>query len=218
MRRTSVWAGRRATVFSAMIALDLLVLAAGLRGETWVRRLSGEPCGDERLITAAMTGDAAEISRALADGAHPDATPSASEETALMWAALSGDVASVRRLLEAGADLHATTSRGQNVLSAAVCGGRADVVKLVLAQGLDVNACPPQAGTALKCAAWQGNEEMVDLLLSRGADPSLAGADGVTPLQVCDGIGRERIAARLQAALARRRDARAAQVASLPHP
>lgn len=216
MRRAKARAGRRAVVFYAVIALDALVLAAWLRGDSWARRLTGKPYGDARLVAAAMSGDIAEVAGALAEGACPDARADASEETALMWAAGSGDVACVRRLLDVGADARAMTSRGQTPLSAAVVGGHADVVRLLVARGADVNACSPVAGTALRRAALMGNGEMTDLLLSLGADPAVAGTDGETPLAVCEGLPeREEVARRLRSTLAagRRRVARVPRAA-----
>jgi hypothetical protein len=128
------------------------------------------------LMTAALYGDAALVTRLLAAGADPNIADR-SGATALMWAA--PDVATMTALLDAGADASACSEerRSALVVASAVVGGKPAVQLL-----LDYGASPfVQAGdpSPLREAARVGDADTFGLLLSYGVSPSSASAGGL---------------------------------------
>jgi hypothetical protein len=74
-------------------------------------------------------------------------------------------------------------------LEMAALDSQLSVLERVLVDGLDVNAQGKDGRTLLHWAADVGHYDAVELLLRNGADPTLADREGVTPLQLAQGIG-----------------------------
>ncbi|HEY8229086.1 MAG TPA: ankyrin repeat domain-containing protein [Rhodanobacteraceae bacterium] len=109
---------------------------------------------DENLLTAARSGNAAAAMDWLAQGANPDAMPSAGardQRSALVLAAELPDTHLLRALIAKGADVNRAHA------------------------GLT-----PLLATTRAC--HEGRPEMVTNLIANGADPARADADGNTPL------------------------------------
>ena len=109
---------------------------------------------DEKLLEAARSGDVATALAWLAQGAHPDAAPTAGahdQRSALVLAAELSDTRLLRALIAKGADVNRAHA------------------------GLT-----PLLATTRACR--EGRPEMVTSLVANGADPARADADGNTPL------------------------------------
>ncbi len=118
-------------------------------------------------------------------------------ETALMMAALRGHAHWVQRLLERGAALE---REGWTPLHYAASGPGTEATALLLDRGARIDAPSPNGSTALMLAARYAPEETVDLLLTRGANPKQRNQQGLGAADFARLGGRERLAARLDAA------------------
>lgn len=79
--------------------------------------------------------------------------------------------------------------------------GQPYAVRAYLACGADPNASDREGGTALLFAVAADCPACVDVLLRGGADPERADDDGITPRELARIKNRQKIAARLDAAL-----------------
>jgi CubicO group peptidase (beta-lactamase class C family) len=136
-----------------------------------VRRGSagGSASAQERLWEAAMSGDTAEIERALGDGADIEALDtrrSRSGRRALNWAAWFNHPDAIRALLRHGAKIDAENATGF---------------------------------TALQHAAEAGSLEAADVLLAAGADPMHRNRSGSRPAETARSQGHPEVAARIEA-------------------
>jgi len=127
------------------------------------------PQGAPRLIEAAESGDRADVSRLLDQGAAVDVR-AVDGTTALHWGVRADRLDTVRVLLESGADANATDRYGVTPLYLAAENGNAAVIAALLDAGADVNGVAPIGETALMTAVRTGALDAIVLLLDRGAD------------------------------------------------
>jgi ankyrin repeat protein len=137
----------------------------------------GKPA-NAQLLTAAHSGDLAEVRAALEAGADPGASDQ-QDTAALRWAARGGHQEIVEALLEAGANINQLSATGWTALMEAVCAGDPELVALLLSRGADPNACTFANASALYFArdlVWSGlcsdrerAERVVQLLEEVGA-------------------------------------------------
>src|SRR5437867_1073658 len=92
-----------------------------------------------RLLAAARAGDPAGVSRALKEGAAPNARNRLGE-TALVIALKNDRPAMAKEMLDAGTDVNMAAVNGVTPLMAAAHAGESEMVKLLLAKGADINA------------------------------------------------------------------------------
>jgi len=135
------------------------------------------------LHDAARLGDAALVTRLLAEGGADVRAADHKGRTALHGAALKGQREVVELLLERGAEINAQTTQNATPLHWAAARGHYEVVELLLDRGADINAEGADGGTPLHCAALEwGNRGVAVLLLKRGAEISAKDNKGGTPL------------------------------------
>jgi ankyrin repeat protein len=141
-----------------------------------------------RLVAATRAGDQAGVTRALAQGATPNARNRLGESALLI--ALQNDRPELAtQMLAAGADVNLAAVNGVTPLMAAAHGGYADIVRELLAKGADVNAADQLRKTAMIYAAGEGRTEVVVLLLHAGIDPNAVYAHRLTALMWAAGYG-----------------------------
>ena len=136
---------------------------------------------DTRLLRAAMQGQLAEVTRALADGARVEATTD-SGVTPLSVAALHGHLDVVMALADAGGKAAAADNTGSTPLMFAAAQGHARVLDALATRGADVNAKDKSGMTALMAAASSGRIEAVRVLLDKGADVNATDLQGASAL------------------------------------
>src|SRR6266481_4159232 len=114
------------------ILLPYLLLAtiAGAHFEVDAQEMSA----NVRLLAAARAGDSAGVTRALADGATPNARNRVGE-TALVIALKSDRTDLARQMLDAGTDVNLAAVNGVTPLMAAAHGGHVEIVRMLLAKG-----------------------------------------------------------------------------------
>ena len=165
------------------------------QGAEWPDQLSGEaptPTADPDaphavrrrgpeaatpLMSAALYGDAALVTRLLALGADPD-TSDTSGATALMWAV--PDRRKMQLLLDAGADVNARSDAGRSALvmtSGMV--GAADALRLLLDYGADPSPWRASEPSPLREAARVNDGEMFGLLFEHAGRPSGGGLSAI---------------------------------------
>ena len=120
---------------------------------------------DDRLLTAAATGDLAAISAAIADGADVD-TRDGHGRTALLVAAQSDQPAAFQALLDAGADVDLQDDRLDNPFLWAGAEGRLDILRLANDAGADPTITNRYGGVAVIPASERGHVEVVRYLLA----------------------------------------------------
>lgn len=120
---------RRSSVF--LTGFTLLVAGA---------RIASAQDPQSQLWDAAMTGDTATITQALASGAKIDSLDTRRNQNgrrALNWAAWYNRSAAVRLLIEKGAPLEAENRTGFTALNHAAEAGSLDAARILLAHGAD---------------------------------------------------------------------------------
>ncbi|MEE2778098.1 MAG: ankyrin repeat domain-containing protein [Acidobacteriota bacterium] len=134
------------------------------------------------VVSAARSGDRAQLETLLAAGADPNA-PQRDGATALHWAAHRRDLDSAGDLLDAGADPNAANELGATPLWVAAENGDATMIGRLLEAGADPEAKLRMGETPLMVAARSGDREAVALLVAAGADINAAeNARGQTAL------------------------------------
>ncbi|KAJ1470826.1 ankyrin repeat-containing domain protein, partial [Baffinella frigidus] len=137
----------------------------------------------QTLNPKATTGDADEVERLLAEGAHiQEKTRKGSSP--LHCAILRGRYAIVQFLLDKGADCNARTNDGDSCLAFATAIGSVAVVHQLMDMGAEVNLTGEFGLTPLHWAATRQDEfsaEIVTMLLEKGADLSARDGSGETP-------------------------------------
>ncbi|WP_309681567.1 ankyrin repeat domain-containing protein, partial [Polaromonas sp.] len=88
---------------------------------------------------------------------------------------------------------------GVAALHAAARSGNLAQLQRLLAQGAPLNAPDDSGKTALMLAVINGHAAMVQRLLALGANPALTDRDGLTALQHARRLGRDQIAALIEA-------------------
>jgi hypothetical protein len=130
--------------------------------------------GTTPLMSAALYGDAALVTRILAAGADPNAANGAGA-TALMWAVPDTD--KMRLLLDAGADANARSEdRRSPLLIASGTVGAARALTLLLDNGADPSSWQASDLSPLREAARVDDPEMFRMLMEYGASPNGIGA------------------------------------------
>ena len=132
----------------AMFAAALSADAADLNGD---------------FLTAACSGDVAQVQQLLADGADVNVRDT-SGNAAIHYAAALGfdDVAQI--LVDAGADIDARGRIDNTPLHMAAQENHASVAAILISHGADVNAENEFGGTALVFATGWGHQDIVDQL------------------------------------------------------
>lgn len=125
-----------------------------------------------------------------------DAT-NAADETPLMMAALRGNLEWTQRLLDRGAQV---TRNGWTPLHYAASGPEPKLLTLLLDRGAAIDAPSPNRTTPLMMAARYGAPGAAELLLARGADVRARNELGLTAADFARQVGRDALAAKLQAA------------------
>jgi ankyrin repeat protein len=133
--------------------------------------------GPTSLLDAAKTGTAAELSRALKEGADANAAD-ADGTSALHWAAHGGSVDAVSALLAAGAAVDAENRYGVRPAYLAAENGDAATMRALLAAGADAHAVFAEGETLLMTAARTGDVPTIELLVGAGADVNAVEARG----------------------------------------
>lgn len=133
--------------------------------------------GDEALVAAARSGDAASARAILArpgvdvNHAEPDGT------TPLHWAVQNGNLDLVKALVRARANVNAKNRYGITPLWIAATNGQPEVVEVLLRAGADAQATRAESGeTVLMAAARTGQPSVVQRLLAYGAEPNAVDA------------------------------------------
>jgi ankyrin repeat protein len=121
-------------------------------------------------------------------------------ETPLMMAALRGHLTAAQKLLARGSAPH---QAGWGPLHYAASGPEVKLVTLLLDQGAPVDARAPNGSTPLMMATSYGPESAVQVLLARGADAKLRNTHGLNAADLARQAGRDKLAALLDAAVAR---------------
>ena len=125
------------------------------------------PDAQSRLWDAAIAGDTAAITRALADGARIDSLDvrrSRNGRRALNWAALNNHVPAIQLLLTRGAGIQLPNLTGFTPLHHAAEAGASDAAMALLAAGADPT-WPNDAGrTPAEVATANGHGELAGAL------------------------------------------------------
>ena len=171
-----------------MSSLALSLDAVSIEANQDTSSSEDEESESSDLHAAAKTGDVAELTRLLNDGAAIDVNRDywigapggeAKEKTLLYTACAKGHYNVVKVLLEIGAEIRGSSNEGEHPLVAACKSGNDDIVKLLLdigAEGADVNLtsglCHNESGctTLLYTACALGHADVVKVLLDCGAD------------------------------------------------
>lgn len=148
---------------------------------------------DPPLLTAALHGNAIEMTRLLQSGADTEAADRAGH-TPLLIAAREGDIEMTQQLLKAGARVDAQDKIGRSSLSYALrMGRRLPLVKLLLTYGADAKHADRAGETPLMMACDWADTELMALFLDHGAEVNVHDRYGATPLmRVSRGIIAER--------------------------
>lgn len=125
---------------------------------------------DQRLLTAASTGDAEGVRDALEDGADVESCGE-NGMTALVAATKANHVDAARTLIEAGADVNAKDDIQDSAYLYAGARGHDEILRLTLANGADLSSTNRFGGTALIPASERGLLSTVLILLDAGVDP-----------------------------------------------
>ena len=135
----------------------------------------------DRLLAAALHGDAAAAKEALEAGASVD-TRDTRDRTVLMIACERGDRAFAELLLSAGASPNRRTTDSEETVMHQLArqhnAEAASVLSLVLKHSPRIDRLDRFGWTPLMVASQVGALENVRALLASGADPSLTAPDG----------------------------------------
>jgi ankyrin repeat protein len=142
---------------------------------------------DRALISAAESGNAAEVRRLIAAGGNVNAQDE-NRNSAYLVAGARGRTEVLKLTLAAGADLKSTNRYGGTALIPACHYGHVDTVRELLKTKVDVDHVNNLGWTALLEAVILGDggpahTEIVGLLVAHGARKDIADRDGVTALQ-----------------------------------
>ncbi|HEX7346080.1 MAG TPA: ankyrin repeat domain-containing protein [Candidatus Limnocylindrales bacterium] len=119
---------------------------------------------DQRLLAAASAGDVVALTRALADGASPDARD-ADGTPATMLATRGGHADALRALADAEADIDAQDATLDNPMLYAGREGLLDILRIASEAGADPTVTNRYGGVALIPASERGHVEVVRYLL-----------------------------------------------------
>eukprot|EP00250_Pteridium_aquilinum_P000934 c11118_g1_i1 orf=80-646(+) len=154
-----------------------------------------------KLLTASETGNAHDLSQALAELRGSVNQAGEDGDTALHLACLYGHSNCVQILLEAGASIDVKDEDGAIPLHDACAGGYTEIVKVLLtaAQGDEqkikslLETTDVDGDTPLHHAARGDHGDVVQLLLSYGASPSLQNVQEKTAAELAEDVGVQKI-------------------------
>jgi ankyrin repeat protein len=160
---------------------------------------------DKDLGAAVESGNLRDLTKALEQGANPNATfrTSDGELTALMIASIINFTEGARRLIAKGAKVNATTKRKETALHFAAIHGAANVAEVLLESGANPNAADKDKVTPLIAASGGTLAgpapplraiNAVSVLLNAGAPINTTDASGQTALHIAVGHGRADLA------------------------
>src|SRR5436309_8987696 len=172
----------RSLVVACLMSTAVLILPSAAYAQ--------ESSAKVRLVAAARAGDQAGVTRALAEGATPNARNRIGE-TALFIALKTERPDLARQMIDAGTDINLAAANGVTPLMAAAHAGNSEIVKLLLAKGADINAADRLKKNAMVYAAGQGHTDVVVLLLQGGIDPNAIYEHSLTALMWAAGYGRD---------------------------
>jgi ankyrin repeat protein len=124
---------------------------------------------DAELFAATARGDAAAVSRLLANGQKPDPR-NATNETPLLVAVQQNHLAVAQALLAGGADINAQARNLDTPWLLAGARGRAELLKLMIPKGPDLSIRNRFGGNALIPACERAHVEAVEVLLTTKID------------------------------------------------
>ena len=122
------------------------------------------------LFTAAETGDLAQVTLFVEQGADKNEIGGVFRETCLAVASEKGHLEVVRYLVEQGADMGKADTLGYTPLIFASWKGHLEVVQYLLEQGADRDRGTKYGITPLHVAAVNGHLEITKILMVYGAD------------------------------------------------
>jgi ankyrin repeat protein len=122
-----------------------------------------------QLRAAAERGNAAEVSRLVAQRAPLDAQDAAGQ-TALLLAVAGGHTAAAQALIEAGASINTQARNMDSPWLLAGARGRADIIKLMIPKGPDYSLRNRFGGNPLIPACERAHVEAVKVLLTSKVD------------------------------------------------
>ena len=161
----------------SLIAAILVAILLLPSGHAAASQTSFESLNDA-LIQAAAQGDAAEVNRLLAAGAHLDAADRFGQ-TALLAAVQNNRTNIVKLLIKRGADLNGVDGAA---LTLAADQGSLDIARLLLRKGANPENKDGAGETALVKSIDRGNTNMLRLLLEKGASPDDRNGNGMPAL------------------------------------
>jgi ankyrin repeat protein len=140
-------------------ALNFCSARVGVRREA-VRHIArageaGADAGITSLMTAANSGDAAEIRKLAEGGAEPNELD-AYGWSALRYAVRSGHMDAATALIELGADVDLASKSGRTPLMSAAGNGLSDMVEMLLKAGADHQATNSAGETAFRISMRGG--------------------------------------------------------------
>jgi len=138
-------------------------------------------CASMPMTTAVDTGNSAEVSHQLAQGADPNA-PDEHGATPLGYAAYRGRADIAEELLAHGARVDQPIKSGNTPLLIAVWNGHLDVAAVLLKHGASLTAAGNRGTSALMRAVQTGRVDVVRGVIKLGADVHEATATGDTPV------------------------------------
>lgn len=144
--------------------------------------------GETALVAASVGGHVRAVIALLDAGARPDRA-TRTGNTALRAAVVLGDGECVAALLRGGATVDLETARG-TPLVAACARGDTEAARQLVAGGANVNFETRAAQTPLLAAVREDHLETIEALLTAGADPARVNADGVSPIDLAESLGR----------------------------
>lgn len=150
-------------MLAARLSICLALVIAML---TSTPAVAGGPL-DQQLREAAASGNAAQVTALLGQGAVIDARD-AQGRTALLLATHNNRVQAARVLISAGADVNAKDAIHDSPYLYAGARGYNEILRLTLAHGADLRSTNRYGGTALIPAAERGHVETVRTLIAAG--------------------------------------------------
>ncbi len=114
-----------------------------------------------------------------------------------IWtAAYNNELEEVQLYIECGANANAHSqyvANKESPLHDAAIGGHVEMIKLLVDEGGNIDALDDTDNTPLHLAARFNQEDAAQLLLDLGADPLLKNQDCLTPWQVANRLGHNKI-------------------------
>ncbi|MCE3237040.1 MAG: ankyrin-like [Gammaproteobacteria bacterium] len=156
---------------------------------------------DKQFISAICSGNVAEVSFLIKDGADINAIDSMGN-TPLHWAIQKNDVECINLLVQAGANINIAATSGDTPLHLSAAQGRSNIASLLIKAGADINSIGFRGKTPLHWAVQNNHAECVTFLVIAGATINTSDGQNDTPLHLAAAQGHPKITAVLIAARA----------------